>query len=141
MAGKLINVTFGNLVEVERRMKAYAKADVHVRDMAKVLNRTASKVLLAAVLLVPVDLGTLRASGLVEPPIISGTKVRIVVAFGGPAASYAYIVHEDLEAHHTVGQAKYLETAARAQHDGTLADLVATTRRTRREMLAARRAA
>jgi hypothetical protein len=32
------------------------------------------------------------------------------MAFGGPAAPYAIKVHEDLEAFHRVGQAKFLES-------------------------------
>jgi hypothetical protein len=31
------------------------------------------------------------------------------IGFGGPAAKYAIIVHEDLNAHHVTGSAKYLE--------------------------------
>lgn len=80
----------------------------------------------------PVDTGALRASGHVESgsgmtslasfdtATRKGTmgasgggrkdlSVRLV--FGGPAASYALAVHENLEAHHNPGQAKYLESA------------------------------
>lgn len=32
------------------------------------------------------------------------------ITFGGEAEDYALIVHEDLEAHHATGQAKYLES-------------------------------
>lgn len=43
---------------------------------------------------VPVDLGTLRASGFVEAPQRSGRAVSVVMGFGGPAAAYATAVHE-----------------------------------------------
>lgn len=64
-------------------------------------------------LVTPVETGALRASGIVEPPEWRGDTVTVRLGFGGPAASYAYIVHEDLMAHHPVGHAKYLEGTVR----------------------------
>jgi hypothetical protein len=58
----------------------------------------------------PVDTGALRASGHVSSPRHSGGTFEIDLAFGGPAAPYAAIVHEDPDAHHPVGQWKYLES-------------------------------
>lgn len=57
---------------------------------------------------VPVDEGTLRGSGRVTEPT-DGPNPEVTIGFGGPAADYALVVHEDLNAHHPVGQAKYLE--------------------------------
>lgn len=57
----------------------------------------------------PADTGALRSSGHVVPPDSPGDP--IVLAFGGPAAPYAVYVHENLEAKHSVGQAKFLESA------------------------------
>lgn len=54
--------------------------------------------------------GALRGSGIVEPPVQSGNTLSVTIAFGGPAADYAVYVHENLEAHHPVGQAKFLES-------------------------------
>ena len=34
----------------------------------------------------------------------------MTIEVGGPAAPYAVVVHEDLEAFHPTGQAKYLES-------------------------------
>lgn len=59
---------------------------------------------------VPVDTGVLRASGHVLQPTRQGRMIECVLAFGGAAEKYAVIVHEDLEAFHPVGQAKYLES-------------------------------
>lgn len=70
---------------------------------------------------VPVDTGALRASGHVVLPV--GDELMVTMAFGGPAASYAPIVHEDPTAHHPVGQWKYLETPALAATHG-LADRI-----------------
>lgn len=59
--------------------------------------------------LVPVDTGALKNSGFAENPVVSGKLVTVKIGFGGVAVPYAIKVHEDLTAHHTVGQAKYLE--------------------------------
>jgi hypothetical protein len=72
---------------------------------------------------VPVDTGTLKSSGFVPLPTETESGgVKIEIGFGGPAgtgnmsgdtnstpAGYATYVHEDLQAHHTVGHAKFLE--------------------------------
>lgn len=67
---------------------------------------------------VPVDTGALRASGFVEPPLLTPTGASITLGFGGPAAPYAVIVHEDLTKRHPVGQAKYLELPVKARLAG-----------------------
>ena len=60
---------------------------------------------------VPVDTGVLRASGqVVGPDGGTGRKLFVTIAYGGAAESYAIIVHEDLDAFHRIGQAKYLES-------------------------------
>lgn len=59
---------------------------------------------------VPVDTGALAGSGYVSPPQVSGSDVSVALGFGGPAAPYALHVHENLEALHPTGQAKYLES-------------------------------
>ena len=58
----------------------------------------------------PVDTGELRASIHVEGPFRSGRRIWCSIVAGGPAAPYAIRVHEDLEAFHKVGQAKYIES-------------------------------
>lgn len=58
----------------------------------------------------PVDTAALKGSGHVTGPFLSGRKSSVKMNFGGPAASYAIFVHEDLEAFHKVGQAKFLES-------------------------------
>lgn len=71
--------------------------------------------------LVPVDTGNLRASGHVRPPVRQGGALVVVLGYGGPAGSgnqgatnsrevgYAVYVHENTQAQHTTGQAKFLE--------------------------------
>ncbi len=58
----------------------------------------------------PVDTGALRATHEVQKPRIEGHDVSVAIRVGGPSAPYAVIVHEDLEADHKVGQAKFLES-------------------------------
>lgn len=61
----------------------------------------------------PVDKGPLRASVHVVGPIRIGRTIRTMIVAGGPAAPYAVFVHEDLEAFHKVGQAKFIESVIR----------------------------
>lgn len=56
--------------------------------------------------LCPVETGALRASGHVTADEAAGL---VTLEYGGPAAPYAFIQHEDLEYRHPVGQAKFLE--------------------------------
>lgn len=61
----------------------------------------------------PVDTGALRASHETQRPVIAGRNISVSILVGGPAAPYAIPVHENLEAHHPVGQAKFLESTIR----------------------------
>lgn len=58
----------------------------------------------------PVETGALRSTGVVAEPELSGNRVTVAMGFGGPAVDYAVPVHENLEAHHPRGQAKFLES-------------------------------
>lgn len=58
----------------------------------------------------PVDTGTLRNTIRQVGPVKSGTMITTLIAAGGPAAPYAIYVHEDLDAIHPVGQAKFIES-------------------------------
>lgn len=58
----------------------------------------------------PVDTGALRSSIHVDEPIVKGRDISVSMVAGGPAAPYAVQVHEDLDAYHPVGQAKFIES-------------------------------
>jgi hypothetical protein len=58
---------------------------------------------------VPVDTGTLRASGQVTLPRQESGRVVVELGYGGAASAYALVQHERMDFHHPVGQAKYLE--------------------------------
>lgn len=55
----------------------------------------------------PVLTGALRASGHVTGPDVEAQAVTL--AFDGPAAPYAVVVHENIAARHVTGEAKFLE--------------------------------
>jgi hypothetical protein len=61
-------------------------------------------------ILVPVDTGVLRGSGGVSAPQMGSQGYFVDIFYGGPAASYALLVHEIIGNYHNPPtQAKYLE--------------------------------
>lgn len=58
----------------------------------------------------PRDTWALRKSGKTHKPVISGNNVSVSLTFGNDQVDYAVFVHEDFEAHHPFGQAKFLES-------------------------------
>jgi len=71
------------------------------------LEKTADKIINDTKPLTPVDTGRLRDS-LERKSKVTPTKVTVSIFSD---VEYALIVHEDLDARHTVGGAKYLERA------------------------------
>ena len=58
----------------------------------------------------PVQYGALRGSHEVGRPVQEGRDISVTIAVGGPSAPYCISVHENMEAYHKVGQAKFLES-------------------------------
>lgn len=59
---------------------------------------------------VPHDEGVLMASGQLHMPAVSGSSVLVEITYGGSAATYAEIQHENEDYKHDEGRkAKYLE--------------------------------
>lgn len=58
----------------------------------------------------PVDTGALRSSIRTIGPVREGRRIYTLIAAGGSSIPYALEVHENLEAFHKVGQAKYIES-------------------------------
>jgi hypothetical protein len=58
----------------------------------------------------PVDTGDLKKTNRIEGPVKKGTVLTIYLKSGNDGVPYAVYVHENLEAFHRVGQAKYLES-------------------------------
>lgn len=59
--------------------------------------------------LTPVLTGALRASEVVTEPKREGRRIWLTIEAGGPSAPYGFAVHEDTEAFHKHGQAKFIE--------------------------------
>ena len=88
------------------------------RAIKDIRGRTAEGMLAAGILIeaeskerTPVDEGNLKASHYYAK---GGSFIAPIVQIGagvGYTANYAVYVHEDLNARHTVGQAKFLESA------------------------------
>jgi hypothetical protein len=56
---------------------------------------------------VPFDTGELSNSGYITKPVWNGNRISAEMGF---RAAHAMVVHEDLEAFHPIGQAKYMES-------------------------------
>lgn len=104
---KVLSVEVKGDKEVIAKLAAYSLNAT--RAMANALYEEAQGLITEAKEETPKDTGALRSSGHVELPQIEGTKVTVEAGFGGAAVDYAIYVHEDLEAYHTNGKAKYLE--------------------------------
>lgn len=93
---------------IERRLRQLAQkvsdeAALALRGEAEAIMTTSKRDF------VPVDLGPLRASGMVGTVRRKGDVLSVLLSFGGPAVRYALEQHENLEFSHKVGEAKYLE--------------------------------
>jgi len=95
-------------------------AGVKLKALGVGLYREGLGIMAASQGLVPVDTSALRSSGYVLPPEYDDKSVIVYLGYGGPAAKinpktgestagYALYVHENLDAFHPVGTAKYLE--------------------------------
>lgn len=80
---------------LEPLMRAFITAGQDAPRFAmKALHEEASEAFLLSQEVVPVEFGTLRASGLVHPPRFRGTSAEVDITYGGGAAHYAIYVHE-----------------------------------------------
>ena len=58
----------------------------------------------------PVDLGDLKRSGNVKPPVVTKDSISVRMGYGDTAVNYALFVHEDVNARHKVGRSHYLSS-------------------------------
>lgn len=105
-----MKLTFTGVVPMQRRLQAIARRfpdEVRKALLADVeLDATESK------RRCPVDTGALQSTIHVEDRS-GGLTIRAALVCGGPAAPYAVYVHEDLEAVHPTGEAKFIESVLR----------------------------
>lgn len=92
------------------KFQPHKATEIFRKEAAAALFLVAEIIMGQAKVLCPVDTGTLRNSGYVKPPVIEGNSITVVLGFGGAAKEYAIYVHENLNAVHPVGQAKFLST-------------------------------
>jgi hypothetical protein len=110
----------GGGIEVSVRTDFFEKLQAMVTRVNKgtvaAVDREAETEMTMSKRLVPVATGALRASGRVEGPEYEGLHgVKFRLAYGGSALGYALRVHEDLNMHHSNGQAKFLEGPVREE--------------------------
>lgn len=68
---------------------------------------------------VPLDTGNLRASGKLGLPSAQGDDIVVEISYGGAAADYALVVHEDMERNYRNGKkSKFLEDPAKRRIEG-----------------------
>lgn len=92
---------------IEKAVHAAAQAEARI-----ILPKTQEQV--------PVDIGSLKSTGRIEEPPNEAGEVTVAIAYGGMAdngvdVDYALQVHEDLEARHPHGKAKYVEDPIREE--------------------------
>jgi hypothetical protein len=104
MAGYSIFNGADNALRDIRKLKLFAPD-----EFARALYQEALIELKEIKLRTPVDTGALRASEQVTEPQRDGRRIWVTVIAGGPTVTYAFVVHEDLEAFHRVGEAKFIE--------------------------------
>jgi hypothetical protein len=100
------------VIGVTETIRALSRMGVDLLPIiAAALNEQHEEIMTLAKERTPVDTGALRASGHVVPPRIVARSIQSIGAFGGTAAPYAVVVHENLAAFHRVGRAKYYQSA------------------------------
>jgi hypothetical protein len=97
-----------NAADVARRLATAVRE--FPREAARALYEEAQVEAKESMKRTPVLTGALRASHEVSKPEVGGREIRVTISVGGPAAPYALFVHENLDAYHPVGQAKFLES-------------------------------
>lgn len=103
--------TITGAVELNARLKNWQSR--MKKEVAAALYAEALVIQRTSMSRTPVDTGALRASHETTQPDVKSDEISVTIKVGGPAAQYAVHVHEDLEATHRVGQAKFLESAIR----------------------------
>ena len=108
--------------DLERIQRALAKSGPEgAKIAARALRNEAQEAMAVSQDEVPVDTGALKASARIRPEtgVFSGPQgVYVELTYGGTGTEYAIPVHENLEAFHPHGKAKYLEDPMTRQVNG-----------------------
>ncbi len=107
--GKFIDIKVRGLKETNRALRGLGPKGTKALESA-LFTIAETEILANAKDQVPVDQSPLKTSGNVALPVTTPQGTFVEIFFGGPAAPYALIQHENLVFRHTPGQkAKYLE--------------------------------
>lgn len=102
MGGPIASFELSGMAQLQAALKA---SPTHALiALGAALWREANGIMSESKLQVPVKWGTLRASGVVDLPHMTGAGVEVVLGYGGAAASYALIQHERSDFHHSAGR-------------------------------------
>lgn len=115
------NQVRSNLLKVSQAARAEAASELYLQAEAVMTESKRDYV--------PVDLGILRASGHVLPPVEEDRRTKVQLVFGGAAKAYAIVQHERLDFKHTTGGPKYLERPLMAAYGRIRAALIAAAQR------------
>jgi len=89
-----------SLKGLEKMLSDIDKAAAQVQKAAKsAVYMEAQIVLTESKKRCPSATGTLRASGMVEKPVMEGKNIYAEISYGGAASQYALAVHEHLSVH------------------------------------------
>lgn len=110
MTSKQIHIT--GLTEVEANINRLIRNNW--TDAKKGLLKEANIILNQSIRQTPCEFGDLRRSGTVEETKDTKREYEVTIGFN---ESYAAAVHENLNAHHDIGNAKYLEDPLMARVD------------------------
>lgn len=114
-----IKIEFENLDKIQNAIIASGKQGAIVA--AKALRWEAQEAFANSQDEVPVDTSALKKSARIVPELgvaTNGNEVFVTLTYGSTAEDYAVIVHEDLQANHPHGKAKYLEDPLNRQSHG-----------------------
>lgn len=114
-----LKIEFSNLDKIQRAIMAAGKEGAFTA--AKALRWEAQEAFANSQDEVPVDTSALKQSGRIVPEVgvtSIGREVFVTLTYGSTAADYAVVVHEDLQANHPHGKAKYLEDPMNRQVNG-----------------------
>ncbi|MFA5037888.1 MAG: hypothetical protein WC479_12025 [Candidatus Izemoplasmatales bacterium] len=125
-SGDFLDVRVTGIDTIRRRLDFFVTR--FPNEVAAALKQEAELTMTESKREVPVDTGSLRNSGFVEEPRINGKNISIKLGYGGVATkvnptsgevttTYAVIVHEDMTANHTVGNAKFLENPIKRRRE------------------------
>jgi hypothetical protein len=133
-----IDVRVTGLDTARRRLDFFCTNFPH--EVAAALKQEAELTMTESKREVPVDTGSLRNSGFVDQPVINGKQISVKVGYGGVATkvnpkngevttTYAVIVHEDLAANHSVGNAKFLENPIKRRRERLMSNINSRVKR------------